>query len=58
MHRSAGRPTASLELDSIGAQTRGDYTLRWAMVHVTMDTSRHAAHADVLRELLDGEWGW
>lgn len=50
--------TGSLELDSAGAQTTGDYTLRWAMVHVTMDTSRHAGHADLLRELLDGERGW
>ena len=48
----------SLDLDSVGAQTNGDYTLRWAMVHVTMDTSRHAGHADLLRELLDGERGW
>lgn len=48
----------SLELDSVGAQTRDDYTLRWAMAHVTMDTSRHSGHADLLRELLDGERGW
>lgn len=48
----------SLELDSVGAQTTDDYTLRWAMTHVTMDTSRHAGHADLLRELLDGERGW
>jgi hypothetical protein len=45
---------ASLSLDSTGAQTTGDYTLRWAITHVTMDTSRHAGHADLLRELLDG----
>ncbi|MFE6780119.1 DinB family protein [Streptomyces sp. NPDC057702] len=49
---------ASLDLDSTGAQKTGDYTLRWAMMHVTMDASRHAGHADVLRELLDGERGW
>lgn len=48
----------SLDLDSAGAQTTGDYTQRWAMAHVTMDTSRHAGHADLLRELLDGERGW
>lgn len=49
---------SSLQLDSFGAQLTGDYTLRWAMVHVTMDTTRHAGHADLLRELLDGERGW
>lgn len=48
----------TLDLDSTGAQTTGDYTLRWALVHVTMDTSRHAGHADLLREHLDGERGW
>ncbi len=47
-----------LDLDSSGAQVAGDYTLRWALTHVTVDTSRHAGHADVLRELMDGERGW
>ncbi|MEU7900418.1 DinB family protein [Nonomuraea sp. NPDC049152] len=49
---------AALDLDDMGAQTDDDYTLRWALVYVTMDTSRHAGHADLLRELLDGERGW
>ncbi|MBA0052661.1 DinB family protein [Streptomyces sp. AJS327] len=49
---------ASLALDDLGAQTTDDYTLRWAMTHVTIDTSRHAGQADLLRELLDGERGW
>lgn len=52
------RVIESLPLDSTGAQTDDDYTLSWALVHVTMDTSRHAGHADLLRELLDGERGW
>jgi uncharacterized damage-inducible protein DinB len=47
-----------LELHSMGAQTTTDYTLRWAMAHVTVDTSRHTGHADLLREILDGERGW
>lgn len=49
---------AALALDEVGAQPTGDYTLRWALAHVTVDTSRHAGHADLLRELLDGERGW
>lgn len=48
----------ALDLDDTGAQTDDDYTLRWALVHATMDTYRHAGHADLLRELLDGERGW
>lgn len=55
---ASDRVIETLPLDSTGAQTDDDYTLRWALVHVTMDTSRHAGHADVLRELLDGARGW
>ncbi|MGB0111615.1 MAG: DinB family protein [Ilumatobacteraceae bacterium] len=32
-------------------------TLHHAMVHVTVDTQRHAGHADILRELIDGQTG-
>lgn len=27
------------------------------MVHVTVETNRHAGHADILRELIDGTVG-
>ena len=30
-------------------------TLRWTILHVAFDTARHAGHADILREQLDGE---
>ena len=32
-------------------------TLHHVLVHVTADTQRHAGHADILRELLDGSAG-
>lgn len=48
----------ALKLDSVGAQRDGDYTLRWALAHMAMETSRHLGHADLIRELLDGERGW
>ncbi|MGQ0629877.1 MAG: DinB family protein [Sporichthyaceae bacterium] len=32
-------------------------TLRWVLVHLVEETSRHAGHADLLRELIDGEVG-
>lgn len=32
-------------------------TLRWTILHVAMDIARHAGHADILREQLDGETG-
>jgi len=33
------------------------HTLRWVMAHMTSETARHAAHADILREQLDGATG-
>lgn len=32
-------------------------TLRWTILHVIEDTARHAGHADILREQLDGKTG-
>lgn len=32
-------------------------TLRWVLAHMTSETVRHAGHADVLRELIDGVTG-
>jgi hypothetical protein len=31
--------------------------LRWVLMHLLEETARHAGHADVLRELLDGVTG-
>lgn len=31
--------------------------LRWILVHFVPETARHAGHADILRELLDGTTG-
>ena len=32
-------------------------TVRWVLAHTTSEISRHAGHADILRELLDGTTG-
>jgi hypothetical protein len=32
-------------------------SLRWILVHMVEETGRHAGHADILREQLDGETG-
>ncbi|WP_410100550.1 DUF664 domain-containing protein, partial [Streptomyces sp. PAL114] len=32
-------------------------SVRWALTHMIEETGRHAGHADVLRELLDGATG-
>ncbi|GAQ51218.1 DinB family protein [Streptomyces acidiscabies] len=35
----------------------GDVTLQLIMLHVTAETHRHAGHADIVRELIDGKVG-
>ena len=32
-------------------------SLRWILVHMIEETARHAGHADILRELIDGSTG-
>ena len=32
-------------------------SLRWILLHLLEETARHAGHADILRELLDGTTG-
>jgi Protein of unknown function (DUF664) len=34
-----------------------DLTLRWVLVHMIEETARHAGHADILREQIDGVTG-
>jgi uncharacterized damage-inducible protein DinB len=33
------------------------WTVRWVLLHLIEETARHAGHADILRELIDGETG-
>ncbi|HET7016735.1 MAG TPA: DinB family protein [Streptosporangiaceae bacterium] len=33
------------------------HSLRWVLAHMTSETARHAGHADILREQLDGTTG-
>ena len=46
-------------LDSYTAHPVGDrpLSLRWLLAHLTSETTRHAGHADILRELIDGVTG-
>jgi len=52
---------SSLALDAPGHVpwwgSQGDVTLLRILVHVTAETSRHAGHADIVRELIDGTAG-
>lgn len=51
---------AALPLDALGTVPwwrDGRVTLHRLLVHVTAETHRHAGHADVVRELIDGAAG-
>jgi hypothetical protein len=37
---------------------RNEVTLHHILVRVTAETARHAGHADIVRELIDGAAGW
>jgi hypothetical protein len=44
-------------LDDVAKQARGGETLRWITLHMVEETARHNGHADILRELIDGQTG-
>ncbi|MBM0276709.1 DinB family protein [Micromonospora sp. STR1s_6] len=49
---------ASLDLDHVVPHPQlGEVSLRWILVHLIEETARHVGHADILRELTDGETG-
>ena len=62
MWAAADATIEALPLDAPGVvpwwrpQTR-DVTLRRIMIHVVAETHRHAGHADIVRELIDGTVG-
>lgn len=43
--------------DHAGRAERRDTTLRWITIHMIEETARHAGHADILREQIDGSRG-
>ncbi len=51
--RAVGDPDAHFAIPVDGNR----HTLRWVMAHMTSETARHAGHADILREQLDGTTG-
>jgi uncharacterized damage-inducible protein DinB len=46
-----------LEAVAINTGEEDPVTLRWILLHLLEETSRHAGHADILRELIDGATG-
>ncbi|MEV6717154.1 DinB family protein [Lentzea sp. NPDC051208] len=50
---AAARPEAPTAVPIDGAPK----SLRWVVAHMTAETARHAGHADILREQIDGTTG-
>ena len=65
-HRSWAHSDATIDalpLDAIGhvpwwPPEWQEVTLHRILVHMTAETHRHAGHADIVRELIDGSVGW
>jgi uncharacterized damage-inducible protein DinB len=50
--------SASCALDDTGIRRDQPCSLRWIYVHMIEEYARHNGHADLLRELVDGQVGW
>jgi len=60
LERSRRVVEAAGSLDQMSAQTLKDgrhFSLRWLLLHLIEETARHAGHADLLREAIDGSVG-
>ncbi|CAL9592160.1 DinB family protein [Streptomyces sp. enrichment culture] len=60
--RHSDRTVEALELEATGQvpwwpEERREVTLHHVLVRVIADTQRHAGHADIVRELIDGSTG-
>ena len=49
--------TASMDDPCAASDTAEVPDLRWVLAHLLQETARHAGHADILRELIDGATG-
>jgi len=45
------------DADAPVARNGKTHNLRWAMLSVVQETARHAGHADIIREQIDGQTG-
>jgi hypothetical protein len=60
IRRSNEIVAAASDLEVLSAHhhhDEGPLSLRWVLVHMVEETGRHAGHADILREQLDGQTG-
>jgi len=54
---------ADAVIDAVGLEETGTswdgktVSMRWVLIHMATETARHAGHADIVRELIDGSTG-
>ncbi|MCP3859945.1 MAG: DinB family protein, partial [Phycisphaeraceae bacterium] len=55
----SNRLVAEAHMDDLSVGSRGGerFALRWIVAHMIEETARHAGHADIVRELIDGTTG-
>jgi uncharacterized damage-inducible protein DinB len=51
----AAAPSLDTQCAAVGDEA--PVNLRWVVAHLLEETARHAGHADIVRELIDGETG-
>ncbi len=49
--------SASLDDLCVGDTGGEPVDLRWVLTHLVGETARHAGHADIIREMIDGSIG-
>jgi len=48
---------ATASLEDISRRPGNDFSFRWILIHMIEETARHAGHADIIREQVDGVTG-
>jgi hypothetical protein len=55
---ASDRAIDEIDLETTGMAWFGDaVSMRWVLIHMVEETARHAGHADIVRELIDGAVG-
>ena len=52
------RVAATHDLNDTGDRGNDPCSLRWIYTHMIEEYARHNGHADIIREILDGQVGW
>jgi hypothetical protein len=64
LYRSTWKESEDIAHESSGLEelcrhpdSRPNVNLRWVLMHLLEETARHAGHADIIREMIDGQTG-